>query len=286
MNTIRETKRILRAYKITPKKRLGQNFIVDLDFLHRMISYAQISGEEVVLEVGAGLGFLTKLLSKKCREVIAVEVDPKLASVLRKCLSNTENVTILQGDILELSVPRFSKVVSTPPYSISSPLLFWLLDRDFECAVLTFQRDFAERLVAEPKSKDYGRLTVTTYRRAFVELLDYVPRLAFWPPPKVESVIVRLKPRKAPFSVKDENILSEMLRVLFTQKNRKIRNAIKPFFDGLKLSEKDAEKLLNILPFINKRARELAPEDFGMMADVITDRVQGERRRVHKYDKV
>jgi len=273
MSILQETQSILDAYKILPKKRLGQNFIVDEDLLHKMISYAEISRDEVILEVGAGLGFLAKLLSQRCRQVIAVEVDPKLAGLLRERLSRVENVTIMQGDILMLPIPPFDKLVSTPPYSISSPLLFWLLNRNFECAVLTFQTEFAERLVAQPNSKEYSRLTVATYYRAEVDLLDHVPRWAFWPPPKVGSRIIRLRPKKPPFQLKDEKIFFEILRVLFTQKNRKVKNAIKPFLDGLKLSEKDADEWLKKLPFTNKRARELPPEDFGLMANEIVERL-------------
>ncbi len=273
MGIVRETQRILRAYKIVPDKRLDQNFIVDVDLLHRMISYARISEDEIVLEIGVGLGFLTELLSQRCKQVIAIEVDPKLVRVLRRRLSNMKNITILQGDVLRLSIPSFNKVVSAPPYSISSPLLFWLLDRGFKCAVFTFQREFAERLLTQPNSRDYGRLSVTTYYRASVELLDDVPRWMFWPPPKVDSVIMRLEPRKAPFSVNNEEVFFEILRVLFTQKNRKVKNAIKPFLDELRLSEEDAEEWLKTLPFIDKRARELAPEDFGLMANEIVDRI-------------
>jgi len=275
MNILRETQRILRVHEITPKKRLGQNFLVDVEILHKMISYAQIAGDEVVLEIGAGLGYLTQLLSERCRQVIAVEADPRLAEILRKRLSNKRNVTIVQSDILELAPTPFNKVVSTPPYSISSPLLFWLLDKGFECAVLTFQREFADRLVAQTNSRDYSRLTVTTSYRADVELLDCVSRKVFWPPPKVDSVVVRLKLRKRPFAVKDEKMFFEIIQVLFTQKNRKVKNAIRPFLDGLKISEKDAEEWLNTLPFINRRPRELAAEDFAVLADEIRDRIRG-----------
>ena len=127
-----------------------------------MISYASVTEDDVVLEVGAGLGFLTQLLSHECKRVIAVEVDPKLITILREQLHGLQNVDLTEGDILKVSVPSFNKVVSTPPYSISSPLLFLLLERKFECAVLTFQKEFAERLAAYVGSKDYGRLTVTT----------------------------------------------------------------------------------------------------------------------------
>jgi 16S rRNA (adenine1518-N6/adenine1519-N6)-dimethyltransferase len=234
-----------------------------------MISYASITGDDVVLEVGAGLGFLTELLSRRCKRVVAVEVDPKLIKILREQLYGLQNVDLIEGDILSLSVPSFNKVVSTPPYSISSPLLFWLLERKFECAVLTFQKEFAERLVASVGSKEYGRLTVTTYYRAEVELLDHVPRNMFYPPPDVDSTVVRLKSRKPPFHVEDEKTFLELVQTLFTQRNKKMRNAILPFLHKRGIEGGNALELADSLPLHNKRVRELAPEDFGTLTNEI-----------------
>jgi 16S rRNA (adenine1518-N6/adenine1519-N6)-dimethyltransferase len=274
MSLIHETRSILRAYGISPKKGLGQNFVVDAGLLERMISYAQIRGDEVVLEIGAGLGFLTELLAERCREVIAVELDPKLTMILRDRLSAFENITVLQGDILKLPVPPFSKVVSSPPYSISSPIIHWLIERNSECDVLIFQKEFVDRLVAEPGSKDYGSLTIFTYYRADADLLEPVPRRAFWPQPSVDSVIVRLKPKKPPFQLKDESVFYELVRTLFTQRNRKVRNAIKPFLKKLRLSDREIKEWSEIIPFINRRTRELTPEDFGVIANEVADRIR------------
>lgn len=234
-----------------------------------MISYASISREDTVLEVGAGLGFLTKLLSPTCKKVIAVEVDPKLTRILRSELSDLRNVEFIEGDVLNASVPQFNKVVSTPPYSISSPLLFWLLERRFDCAVLTFQKEFAERLTAPVGSRDYGRLTVGTYYRAEAELLDPMPRSMFYPPPDVDSMVVRLKPREEPpFFVEDEEAFFKLVQTLFTRRNKKVRNAIVPFLRG-RVGKADITRLADSLLFHDKRVRELAPEDFGALTNEI-----------------
>jgi len=269
MSLLQRAEHLLRLYKFLPKKRLGQNFAVDTDLLRRMISYASITKDDVVLEVGAGLGFLTRLLSRECKRVIAVEVDPKLTKILREQLYGLQNVDLIEGDILSLSVPSFNKVVSTPPYSISSPLLFRLLERKFDCAVLTFQKEFAERLAASVDSKEYGRLTVTTYYRGEVELLDFVPRKMFYPPPDVDSIVVRLKPREPPFQVEDEETFLELVQTLFTQRNKKVRNAILPFLHKLGIKGGNALGLADSLPFHDKRVRGLAPEDFGVLANEI-----------------
>jgi len=243
--------------------------VVNADLLQRMISYASVTEDDVVLEVGAGLGFLTQLLSRRCKRVIAVEVDPKLIRILREQLHGLQNVDLIEGDILKVSVPPFDKVVSTPPYSISSPMLFWLLERKFDCAVLTFQKEFAERLVASVGSKDYGRLTVTTYYRAEAELLDYVPREMFYPQPDVDSMVVCLRPREHPFQVEDEETFLELVRTLFTQRNKKVRNAIIPFLHKQGVKRENAVGLADSLPFHDNRVRGLAPEDFGILTNEI-----------------
>ncbi len=267
INLLQRAKHILRLYGFFPKKRLGQHFTVNSDMLQRLVSHASITKDDIVLEVGAGLGFLTQLLSSKCKKVIAVEVDSTLVSFLRKQLHSLQNVDLIEGDILKVSLPPFNKVVSAPPYSISSPLLFRLLERNFDWAVLILQKEFAERLAASVGSKDYGRLTVTIYYRADVELLDYVPRTMFYPPPDVDSMMVRLKPRGSPFQVDDEETFFELVRTLFTQRNKKVRNALIHFLRKREITGKEAVELADSTIYSAKRVRELAPEDFGILTN-------------------
>ena len=242
--------------------------MVDETYLHSMAHYASLSREDVVLEIGAGFGVLTEVLYPLCGKVVAVEVDRRLVEVLKKKLAGLTNVVVIEGDVLEVTIPEFNKVVANPPFHISSPILFWLLERDFDLAVLTFQREFAERLVADVGGKHYGRLTVETYYRADVELLETVPKQVFLPPPDVEACIVRLKPRGSkPFNVKDERVFHGLVQTLFTQRNRKVRNAIVGFLRKIGEQASLADSLL----FHDKRVRELAPEDFGAIADELSD---------------
>ncbi|MEM2151242.1 MAG: 16S rRNA (adenine(1518)-N(6)/adenine(1519)-N(6))-dimethyltransferase RsmA [Candidatus Bathyarchaeia archaeon] len=264
MSLLDETKKILKRYGIHPRKRLSQNFLIEGEILDRMISYASICEDDTVLEIGAGLGFLTERLAKVSRQVIAVEVDPHLIKILNHRLRNYKNVRVLRGDILKIPAPAFDKVVSVPPYSISSPLLFWLLERDFKCAVLTFQEEFSRRLAALPGTRDYGRLTVAVYYHAEVELLDHIPKELFWPTPKVNSMIVRLKPRKPPFQVDDEMGFFDFIRTVFTQKNKKLRNAVTAFLSCVHVSREDFTRLANFMPFHERRVRELAPEELAL----------------------
>jgi 16S rRNA (adenine1518-N6/adenine1519-N6)-dimethyltransferase len=273
MSLIGQTKRLLRAYEVHPKKRYGQNFMVDSEVLQRLVSYAGLNKEDVVLEVGAGFGFLTRLLAEKCRKVVASEVDPKLVQALRKQLVDLKNVELVEGDILETRLPLFDKMVSTLPYSISSPLLFKLLEQAFKLAVLTFQQEFAERLAAPVGSKDYSRLTVATYYKADVELLGDVPRTAFFPSPDVDSKIVRLKPRKEhPFHVNNEGEFFELLKTVFTQRNKKLRNAVLYYLLKKGMTKRGAQELADSLTFHDKRVRDLAPEDFGALTNEILEK--------------
>ncbi len=274
LNLYNETIRILRQHHILPKKRLGQNFVVDDSLLQTMVSCADVGPKDIVLEVGAGLGFLTRLLSSKAKRVMAVEIDHRLIPILKEQLPHLHNVALIEGDILTVSIPRFDKVVSTPPYSISSPLLFWLLEKSFKLAVLVFQEEFAARLAAAVSTKDYSRLTVATYYRADVELLDRVPRRCFYPPPDVDSTIVRLKPRLKPFRVRNEQAFFDLVQTVFTQRNKKLRNAILPILQRHGLARERAQALADTLTFHDKRVRELAPEDFGALTDEILEKTR------------
>ncbi len=267
MNLEDETRRILRTRGILPRKRLGQSFLVDEGALQKIVSHASLSRRDTVLEIGAGTGSLTELLAEKAGKVIAVEVDPRLIRILKNKFGNRANVALIEGDILKLKVQGFNKVVSTPPYSISSPILFWILETKFELAVLAFQEEFARRLAAQAGSSDYGRLTVAVYYRSEVELLDEISKDCFWPPPEVDSRIVRLKPRKPPFRVDDEGFFFEVVRVIFQQRNKKLRNAVLPLIGKYGKKKTEALKMADALPFHTRRPRELAPEEIGLVAN-------------------
>jgi 16S rRNA (adenine1518-N6/adenine1519-N6)-dimethyltransferase len=273
INLLQKTKHLLRLHGFSPKKRLGQNFTVNYDILQDLVENASLTKNDIILEVGAGFGFLTHLLSDKCKKVIAVEIDPQLANFLRKNFGTFSNVVLIEGDILKVSLPDFNKVVSAPPYSISSPLLFRLLETRFDLAVLILQKEFAERLGARVGTKDYGRLTVSIYYRTDVELLDVVARKMFYPPPDVDSMMLQLKPRDPPFYVEDEALFFELVRALFTQRNKKVRNSLSHFLRKREFPRDDAVKLADSTIYSSKRVRELAPEDFGILANELASKL-------------
>ena len=268
-NLLFTVKRFMRQYDFLAKKRWGQNFIVEESLLRRMVSYADIQAGDVVLEIGSGLGFLTKALAEECCKVIAVEVDRRLFEALKKELKGFENVDLIFGNVLKAPIPRFNKVVSSPPYSISSPILFWLLERDFDCAVLTFQEEFAERLVAPVGVKKYGRLTVMVSYKAEVEVLERVPKESFYPQPEVDSSVVRLRPRRPSYRVEEEETFFKLVRALFSQRRRKVRNAVVPFLASKGLERDQIKEVIKTLPFSERRAFKLSPEEIARLANEI-----------------
>jgi 16S rRNA (adenine1518-N6/adenine1519-N6)-dimethyltransferase len=271
MNLLEETKLLLRKHQSLPKKSFGQNFIIDRSIYEHMTEYASIEKSDIVLDIGAGLGFLSRLLAEKCKNVLAIEVDAQLATILREQLTYVCNARVIVGDVLKADIPPFNKIVSAPPYDISSRLILWMLQQNCECGVLVLQKEFAAHLVASIGSEEYGWLTVFTYHYAEVELLDDVSKTAFWPQPKVDSVITRLVLKRRNSHMQMSDIaFRRLLQVLFTHRNRKVKGAILSYLRGLRgVTKLRAVEIAERLPYSDKRVRELGPEDFEVLANTI-----------------
>jgi 16S rRNA (adenine1518-N6/adenine1519-N6)-dimethyltransferase len=245
-------KSTLTSYGIKPRRRLGQSFTIDPHLIRDMVAYADVKPSDEVLEVGGGVGCLTKALAQRARRVITVEVDERLAKALRSLASSLGNVEVVEADFLDLEGQRVDKVVSTAPYSIASPLVLKLVrDFEFERAVLTFQREFAERLTAKPGTASYGRLTVMVALHADVKLLRHVSRWSFYPAPDVDSAVVEVELKKPPFEVDDE--LIKLIEELFTQRNRLALSVIK--------RKRPSANLSGLEELAGKRVRDLSLEE-------------------------
>jgi 16S rRNA (adenine1518-N6/adenine1519-N6)-dimethyltransferase len=270
--SVEETKQLLRTYRISPNKLLGQNFMVEPSLYPKLCTYASLDLADVVLDAGSGFGFFACFLADKCKKVIAVEKDPQVARVLREQVKGIGNVEVIEGDVLKEALPQFNKVIAIPPYYLSSRLVTWILERKVDCAVLILQKEFAERLIAPVGSEAYGWLTVVTCQSADAELLNSVPKTLFFPEPEVDSAIVRLKPWiNVPFEVKDEALFRRMAKWLFTERNKKVGNALEIFIKStLKLSKQEVEKIIISIPSKDRRVRELAPKEFGALANALS----------------
>src|SRR3989442_3644371 len=181
----------LRRLGIRARRSMGQHFLIDERDARRQAEGASIQEGETVLEVGTGLGVLTRILGTGARRVIAIEKDRRLANALRALGGPIE---VVQGDALKVEWPAFDVMVSNLPYRISSPITFRLLDLPFDRAVLMYQAEFADRLVARCGDPEYSRLSVKAYVRSQAEIVEHVPRSAFWAQPTVNSAIVILEP--------------------------------------------------------------------------------------------
>ncbi len=268
-----EIQQLLQSFHITPNKLLGQNFMAEPTFYPKLTEYAELALSDVVLDAGAGFGFLSRFLAGKCRGVVAVEKDLQIAEVLRQQTSSLNNITVVEGDVLKVSLPTFNKAIAAPPYYLSSKLVQFLLGHKVDCAVLIVQKEFADRLTAKVGTEDYSWLTVTVYPKAQVDLLDLVPKDMFYPAPEVDSIIIRIKPwSQPPFIVKDEVFFGKMVKWLFTERNKKLANALEPFIKStLKMDKQDYKKIIHTSPFREMRPRELTPENFGALANAFTN---------------
>ena len=261
-----EIKTVLNELHLVPTKGKGQNFLVDDEVARREVDFLGIEPGDTVLEVGPGLGVLTRFLVERAAHVVTIELDHRLAAFIQERYG--DKVEMVRGDALEVELPSFDRFISNVPYSISSPLIFRLLEHEFESAIIMVQREFADRMVAAPDSDDYSRLTVSVYYRAKCERLENVPRNKFWPEPEVDSTVLRLTPRPPPFHVHDERFFFRLVERLFGQRRKKIGTVLKKS-DFLRAEQLDG------LPYLDDRVEALSPEQIGQLADLVWEKKRG-----------
>jgi 16S rRNA (adenine1518-N6/adenine1519-N6)-dimethyltransferase len=242
-------------------KKLGQNFLIDKNIAELEVKQADIKNNDVVLEIGPGKGILTKVLSEKAKKVIAIEIDKNLVNNLKKILP--ENVELIHGNALNIdfeTLPKFNKIVSNLPFSISSPITFKFLEYDFELAILIYQKEFAERLTANSGSKNYSRLSVAIYYKSLCDVIRTIPKTCFKPQPKVDSSMIRMIPRKSPpFQVINENFFFDLTKNLFNYRRKKIKNILNNLYH---LEPKK-------IPYLENRVEDLSPKQIGELSDIL-----------------
>ncbi|MDI9644589.1 MAG: 16S rRNA (adenine(1518)-N(6)/adenine(1519)-N(6))-dimethyltransferase RsmA, partial [Candidatus Verstraetearchaeota archaeon] len=225
---LKVTKKAIKEAGIRPSKRKGQNYAVDPVLIRCLVDSAELSGREEVLEIGSGTGTLTSLLSTRAKKVIAVETDRASADYLRKKFAGS-NVEVIKGDILELELPDFDRVVSNLPYSISTPITFKLLFNDkFNFGALSYQKEVADRLVALPATPQYSRISVAVSLLADVRRVADFPPDSFYPPPTVSSTVVVIKRRQTSKRI-DWTNFDSALKFLFSQRKRTLRKALETY---------------------------------------------------------
>ena len=253
-----ETGRLIADTGIVPKKSKGQNFLIDDRVADRHIGYAGIERSDRVLEVGPGLGILTRRLIEVSDDVTCIEIDDILADYITETYGDRLN--LIHADAVKAKFPEFDVFVSNVPYSVYTPIIFKLLDHSFRTAVVMVQKEFADRMVADVGSPDYSRLTVNLFYRADCEIMETVPASRFNPRPKVDSALVRITPRKAPFDVLDEKVFFKVTEVAFNHRRKKIGTALKSA--GMIAPGSD-------IPYLDERIEHLRPAEIGEIADAI-----------------
>jgi 16S rRNA (adenine1518-N6/adenine1519-N6)-dimethyltransferase len=276
-------KEILHQYGIKPNKKLGQSFLIDINVINRISDMADISGDDIVVEIGAGIGVMTEGIAKKAKRVIAVEIDRNLVDVLKDKLGGYDNVEVHSGDILKYDFNSVAKthnskirIIGNVPYNISSPLIFRLISfrpviSDF---ILMLQKEIVQRLVSVSNNKIYGVPSVILQMFATVEKIFDVPSTCFYPQPKVESAMVKGIFLEQPFvPLRDEIFFTGLVKAAFAQRRKMLINNLKKskLLEGL--SDDHLKSALDAAGIDGKRRGEtLSVSEFGSLSNILKEK--------------
>ncbi len=278
----RDTADIIRKYGFSVQKRFGQNFLIDEHVLDKIIDAAQIDKNDGVIEIGPGLGTMTRRLGELAGKVVAIEIDRQLIPILSDTLSDCDNVKVINADVMKTDLKLLIdeefgdmpvKVVANLPYYITTPIVMNLLEGRLAIDSITImiQKEVAERMRALPGSKDYGALSLAVGYYADAYIAANVPPNCFMPRPKVGSCVIRLTVLKnPPVSVRDEKQMFALIRGAFNQRRKTLVNAVSNY-EGLSFKKDEIEealKELDLSPSIRGEALDL--RQFAALSDVLT----------------
>ena len=275
------TREVLERYNMSAKKKFGQNFLIDSGVLEGIVEAAGVTKDDFVLEIGPGIGTLTQYLAEAARAVVAVEIDTSLLKVLDDTLSEYDNVTVINKDVLKADIGELAaqyndgkpiKVVANLPYYITTPIIMKLFESGapIEGITVMVQQEVAERMAAVPGNKDYGSLSLAVGYYANARQVLSVPPSSFIPQPKVGSAVVNLTRYDEPLvTVRDEKYLFEIIRTSFNQRRKTIANSISnnPHLGASRQQVQDALISMGI----DERARGeiLTLEQFAELSDIL-----------------
>ena len=275
MNLYQETKKLMRQYEITAKKDLGQNFLIDEEVIHDIIHSADIKKEDLVIEIGPGLGTLTEKLLENAGKVVCIELDKDMLTILRQRFQAEKKIEMIHADILKFNLKekikeekenkeiKNIKIVANLPYYITTPIIMKLLEEklDIQSITVMIQKEVADRLSEIPGGKHTGAITYTMYYYAITSKVRTVPHTSFIPEPDVESEVIHIQLRNSPaVKVQDEKKFFEIIKYAFMQRRKTLLNAL----GNANIIEK--EKLKNILKEMN-----------------LNEKVRGENLSIEQY---
>jgi len=275
---------ILKKYDIHFQKKYGQNFLIDTHVLEKIIRAAEITGDDFVMEIGPGIGTMTQYLCENAREVLAVEIDRNLLPVLQETLSDYQNVTVLNEDILKMDIGRIAeeynggkpiKVVANLPYYITTPIIMELFESHvpLESVTVMVQKEVADRMQAGPGTKEYGALSLAVQYYAEAEIAANVPQNCFMPRPNVGSAVIRLICHKEnPVKVLDEKFMFRLIRASFNQRRKTLQNGLCNDM-GLSLKKEDVRDALEQMGLpLEVRGERLSLQEFAKLRDLLSGR--------------
>ncbi len=273
-----KTKQIIKHYEFNFKKNFGQNFLVDERVLDKIISAADIGENDLVIEVGPGIGTLTQAMAKKAGKVISVEIDKTLVPILEELLSDHNNVEIINEDILKVDLndiisahPGMTvKMVANLPYNITTPIIMNILEKHIPMESLTvmIQKEVAYRMNASPSTKDYGSLSLVTQYYCKPYLVANVPQNCFMPRPNVDSAVIKLTVLDKPeVEVKDEQFMFLFIKAAFAQRRKTLVNCI--YNSGITSLDKEgiASVLKELGYYERVRGESLSLNDYAALSD-------------------
>lgn len=279
MSILKDTEFIMDKYHITANKNLGQNFLIDDDTVSGIVDAANVSKDDLIIEIGPGLGTLTKELLDRAGKVICIELDKRMIEILNDRFSMYDNFKVLNDDVLKVNLKELiekekvktTKIVANLPYYITTPIIMKLLEErlDIETITVMIQKEVADRLVTKPGTGDTGAITYAIHYYTNPKRVLEVPNTAFIPEPKVNSTVINLEVLKEPkVAVKDEKKLFEVIKTAFMQKRKTLLNALA---NSNKYGSKEQIcKTLELLSIDNRvRPEKLTLEEFAKIADEI-----------------
>ena len=271
----------IKKYEFAFQKKFGQNFLIDDHVITKIINAAEITKDDLVLEIGPGIGTMTQYLAESAGKVIAVEIDKNLIPILGETLAEYDNVTIINEDILKLDINRLVeeendgkpiKVVANLPYYITTPIIMGLFESHVPLQSITVmvQKEVADRMQVGPGTKDYGALSLAVQYYAEPYVVANVPPNCFMPRPKVGSAVIRLtKYKDAPIKVTNEKLLFQLIRASFNQRRKTLQNGIKNF-GGLNFSKEQVAQALEEMELpASVRGEALTLELFAQLSNIL-----------------
>ena len=279
-NIYEETKFLMKKYNLTANKKLGQNFLVDNEAINKIVDSANLTKEDMVIEIGPGLGTLTSILLERAGKVIAIELDDRMVKILKDRFLLYDNFELINGDVLKVNLPglieenkQFGdvKVVANLPYDITTPIIMKLLENrlKIESITIMIQKEVAERIAANPGSKLSGAITYSVHYYAEPEEITIVPNTSFIPSPEVDSEVIKLNIRKVPpIELKDEKLFFNIIKASFMQRRKTLSNGL--VNGGIVENKTKAIEILKKLGLgENVRGEELTLEQFANLSNEI-----------------